>query len=202
MITISRRAAFKGATAAGSVLAAAALVAACSSSSKSSSPASTGAAGSGGSGAAAATVETHSGPLGTFLTTSSGKSLYVFASDTATKSNCSGGCASFWPPLTVKGTPTVSGDAQASITTLTRSDGSKQVVYNGHPLYTYLEDTKAGDTNGQGSDNFGAKWWLLAPSGQPIEGSGSGSASSPSSSSPSSSSPSSSSAGGGGGGWA
>lgn len=137
--------------------------------------------------------------MGTFLTDGSGKTLYMFASDTATKSTCSGGCAAFWPPLTSTGAPAASGGAQSSmITTLTRSDGSKQVVYGGHPLYTFKEDTAAGDTNGQGSDNFGAKWWLMAPSGQPIEGSGSGSGSA-SSSSPSSST---SSAGGGGGGWA
>jgi hypothetical protein len=73
------------------------------------------------------------------------------------------------------------------LTTITRSDGTKQVVYAGHPLYYYKLDTAAGQTNGQGSDNFGAMWWLLAPSGQPITSS--------------SSSSSSSSAGGGGGGW-
>jgi hypothetical protein len=67
------------------------------------------------------------------------------------------------------------------LATITRSDGSKQVSYDGHPLYLFKEDTAPGDTNGQGSSNFGAKWWLLAPSGQPITSSGSGSASSPSS---------------------
>lgn len=189
-------------SASGAVLAAALLAAACSSSAKSgSSSAPAGGAGgtsgstsSGTSSAAPAgqgvSIETHSGPLGTFLTDGSGHTLYMFGSDSATKSNCSGGCASFWPPLTTTGAPTATGGASAGmITTITRSDGGKQVVYGGHPLYYYKADTAAGDTNGQGSDNFGAKWYVVAPSGQPITGGSSG---------PSSSS---SSAGGGGGGW-
>jgi hypothetical protein len=66
------------------------------------------------------------------------------------------------------------------LATITRSDGSKQVTYGGHPLYLFKEDTAPGDTKGQGSSNFGAKWWLLAPSGQPITRSGSSASSSPS----------------------
>lgn len=192
MRTISRHAVANGARLAGASLAAAALVAACSSSAKKSGSSSSAAAGGGGSSAAAVMVETHSGPMGTFLTDSSGHSLYMFASDSATKSTCNEGCATFWPPLRASGTPAVSGEAKSNlISTITRSDGSKQLAYDGHPLYTYKEDTSAGQTNGQGSNNFGAKWWLMAPSGQPIT----------STRGASSSSSSSSSAGGGGGGW-
>jgi predicted lipoprotein with Yx(FWY)xxD motif len=147
------------------------------------------AGGGGGSsaGASGVTVETHSGPMGTYLTDGSGKSLYLFESDSATKSSCNGSCIAYWPPLT--GTAHASGGASAAnLSTITRSDGSTQVAYAGHPLYYYKEDGSAGDTNGQGSDNFGAKWWLVAPSGSAITSSGAGSASS-------------SSAGGGGGGW-
>ena len=177
---------------AGSLLTAALVAAACSSSSKAGGGAAStsggGAASSSAARAAAASVETHSGPMGTFLTDGSGKTLYMFASDTAAKSTCSGACATFWPPLTTGAAPTATGGATASmLATITRSDGSKQVVYGGHPLYYFKEDTAAGDTHGQGSDNFGAKWWLLAPSGQPITGTSSAS--------------SSSSSGGGGGGW-
>jgi predicted lipoprotein with Yx(FWY)xxD motif len=176
----------------GAVVAAAVLAAACSSSAKSSGGSSSSSGTPSTSAPAGATnavsIETHSGPQGTFLTDASGKSLYMFASDTATKSSCTGACATFWPPLTTSAAPTASGGATASmLTTITRSDGTKQVVYAGHPLYYYKLDTAAGQTNGQGSDNFGAMWWLLAPSGQPITSS--------------SSSSSSSSAGGGGGGW-
>ncbi|HEY8301223.1 MAG TPA: hypothetical protein VIG48_04935 [Jatrophihabitans sp.] len=159
-----------------------------------------GTASAGGSGAGTATtVVAHSGPMGTFLTDSAGKTLYMFASDTASKSNCSGACTGYWPPLTTTGAVHASGSVTtAKLTTITRTDGTKQVTYAGHPLYYYKGDTAAGDTNGQGSNNFGAKWWLLAPSGSPITGSGS-STSSGSSSTPSGSS--SSSSGSGGGGW-
>jgi predicted lipoprotein with Yx(FWY)xxD motif len=181
----------------GSIVAAAVLAAACSSSSKPGTATTNAPAAPGTSAATGVSIEAHSGPMGTFLTDSSGKTLYLFASDSATKSSCSGGCTAFWPPLTSTGTPKATGAAASgTITTLTRSDGSKQVVYDGHPLYYFKEDSSAGQTNGQGSDNFGAKWWLVAPSGQPITNTpGSGSNSSSGSGS------SSSSGGGGGGGW-
>jgi predicted lipoprotein with Yx(FWY)xxD motif len=180
------------------VLAAAALLAAaCSSSSKSGNSGSSTTVAAGGSatssGASAVEIETHNGPMGTYLTDSSARSLYLFAADTANKSSCSGGCASFWPPFTGSSATAMSGAQASMLGTITRSDGTKQVTYDGHPLYYFKEDTKAGQTNGQGFDNFGGKWWLVAPSGQPITGSGGAS---------SSSAPSSSSGGGGGGGWA
>lgn len=152
------------------------------------------AGGGGGNSGSAVTIEAHSGPMGTFLTDSSGKSLYMFAKDSATASNCTSTCIIYWPPLETSGAVHTSGSASMSkVTTITRSDGSKQVVYAGHPLYYYKNDTSPGQTSGEGSNNFGAKWWLLAPSGQPITSSGSGSGSSSSSSSSSSS--------GGGGSW-
>ena len=182
-----------GARLTGVLVTAAVLAAACSSSSKSGNGGSnTTSAASAGGGASAVSIETHSGPMGTYLTDGSGRTLYVFAADTAGKSNCSGGCASFWPPLTGSSASAMSGAQAAMVGTITRSDGTKQVTYDGHPLYYFKVDTKAGQTTGQGVDNFGAKWWLVAPSGKPITGSGGAS---------SSSAPSSSS-GGGGGGWA
>ncbi|MGH3498064.1 MAG: COG4315 family predicted lipoprotein [Nocardioidaceae bacterium] len=190
MITSAGRRLATGARLVGAVLAATLLVAACGSSSPGAGTSSTGGAASGGGGASSsgATVATHSGAAGTFLTDGSGKSLYMFASDTSKKSNCSGACTTYWPPLTTSGTPKASGGATSGMLgTVTRSDGTKQVTYNGHPLYFYAADSSAGDTNGQGSSNFGAKWWLMAPSGQPITSSGGGS-----------STPTTS---GGGGGW-
>jgi predicted lipoprotein with Yx(FWY)xxD motif len=181
-----------GARLTGVLVAAALLAAACSSSSKSGQGGSSATSGnSAAGGGSSVSVETHSGPMGTYLTDASGRSLYVFAADSAGKSNCSGGCASFWPPLTASSATGTGGAQSSMLSTITRSDGSKQVAYDGHPLYYFKEDTKAGETNGQGFDNFGAKWWLVAPSGQPITGSGGASSSAPSSSS-----------GGGGGGWA
>lgn len=182
-----------GAQLTGVLVTAAVLAAACSSSTKSGSGGSNTTSAASGGTASAVSIETHSGPMGTYLTDGSGRSLYLFAADTTGKSNCSGGCATFWPPLT--GSASAMASAQAGkLGTITRSDGSKQVTYNGHPLYYFKEDTKAGQTAGQGFDNFGGKWWLVAPSGQAITGSGGASSSTPGGSSSSSS--------GGGGGWA
>jgi hypothetical protein len=52
--------------------------------------------------------------------------------------------------------------------TTTRTDHTIQVTYNGHPLYYFAEDTKAGQTNGQGVNAFGAKWFVVSPSGKAI----------------------------------
>lgn len=150
------------------------LLAACGTNSSSTSTGSSG----GGSSAAgpSATVETHSGGLGTYLTDGSGKTLYLFASDHGGKSSCSGACVSAWPPLTSKGIPEASGGAKTSmLATISRSDGSKQVTYGGHPLYYFSGDSAAGQTNGEGVDGFGAKWWLVSPSGASITKAASGS---------------------------
>jgi predicted lipoprotein with Yx(FWY)xxD motif len=53
--------------------------------------------------------------------------------------------------------------------TITRDDGTMQVTYNGWPLYFFHEDAAAGDTNGQGIDEFGGLWWLVSPAGEAIE---------------------------------
>ena len=114
-------------------------------------------------------IKTVSGADGTFLTDGSGRALYLWVADGLNKSSCAGSCASAWPPLTATGTPTASGSASAvDIGTITRADGSKQVTYNGHALYYYVGDTSMGQTNGQGSDEFGADWWLVAPNGSKI----------------------------------
>jgi predicted lipoprotein with Yx(FWY)xxD motif len=128
-------------------------------------------------------VKTASGANGTYLVGPSGRALYLWVADSGGKSNCSSACASAWPPLTTTGTPTASGGAQASdLGTISRSDGTKQVTYMGHPLYYFVGDPSAGSTTGQGNNGFGAKWWLVAPSGAAITSAGSGSSSSSSSS--------------------
>jgi predicted lipoprotein with Yx(FWY)xxD motif len=117
-----------------------------------------------------AVVMTKTGSAGTYLTDGSGKSLYLFAADTGGKSVCNGACAAAWPPLTTTGTPTAGSGATASmISTTTRSDGKTQVVYNGHPLYYYAADTAAGQTTGQGLNQFGGLWWLVTPAGAAIQ---------------------------------
>jgi predicted lipoprotein with Yx(FWY)xxD motif len=124
--------------------------------------------------AKATTVETRSGALGTYLTDGSGRTLYLFVADHAGQSACSGACVSAWPPLTSNGAPAASGAAKAGmLATLSRTDGSKQVSYGGHPLYYFAGDTGPGQTSGQGVNGFGAKWWVVSPAGSAITRSGS-----------------------------
>ena len=115
-----------------------------------------------------ATVGVENSSLGKILDNGQGRTLYLFQGDTGTKSNCSGACATNWPPLT-SANPTVGKGASASmIGTTKRSDGKTQVTYNGHPLYTFAGDSSPGDTSGQGVNAFGALWYTLSPAGQQV----------------------------------
>jgi predicted lipoprotein with Yx(FWY)xxD motif len=130
------------------------------------------------SGGSTADVSTAKGSSGTYLTDSSGKALYLWVADTSDASSCSGSCAQAWPPLTTKAKPKASNGAVArDLGTTKRSDGTMQVTYKGHPLYYYVGDTSSGQTTGQGSDGFGAKWWLVKTSGAAITSSSSSSSS-------------------------
>jgi predicted lipoprotein with Yx(FWY)xxD motif len=161
----------------------AAIVAGCGSSNSSSS-ASNGAAASpsassSASSAPGVSVASAKGPDGTYLVGASGRALYLWVADSGGQSNCSGACTKVWPPLLTTGTPAASGGVSATdLGTVTRSDGGKQVTYKGHPLYYFAADHAAGATTGQGSNSFGAKWWLVAPSGTAITRTGSSSAAS------------------------
>jgi predicted lipoprotein with Yx(FWY)xxD motif len=129
--------------------------------------------------AAANSIGTATGTDGTYLIGPSGRALYLFDADSGGKSNCSGACASAWPPLITTTTPATSGGAMsADLGTITRSNGSKQVTYKGHPLYYFAGDSGPGTTSGQGSDDFGADWWLVSTSGTAITKSSSASPSS------------------------
>jgi predicted lipoprotein with Yx(FWY)xxD motif len=135
---------------------------------------------------AGAVVSTHSSPAGTYLTDAKGRTLYLWKADTSSTSNCADACASSWPAYTTNGSPSASGDAQQSLLgTTKRSDGKTQVTYDNHPLYYYAEDENAGDMEGQGSNNFGNKWWIVAPDGSAITASSKGSGDDSPSSSPS-----------------
>ena len=118
----------------------------------------------------AATVGTASvGNLGTILVDSQGRTLYLFAKDSGTKSACSGACATNWPPLRDSGKPTAGTGLTASLLgTTPRSDGNPQVTFNGHPLYTFVMDQKAGDANGQGVTAFGGSWFTLDSAGNQV----------------------------------
>jgi len=115
------------------------------------------------------TIKTVTGRDGTYLTDLSGRAIYMWLGDDARKSNCTSGCAIAWPPVVTGGAPRASGGARAAnLGTIRRSDGPRQVTYKGHPLYYFEVDSGPGTTKGQGSGSFGARWWLVAPSGAAI----------------------------------
>jgi predicted lipoprotein with Yx(FWY)xxD motif len=133
--------------------------------------------------AASVTIQATTVSGSSYLVDQTGKSLYVFAADTANTSACTGACATSWPPLTVTAgaTPAAGGVTgssapasvantvqQALLSTFARTDGTTQVTYNGMPLYYYSGDTAAGQTNGEGITAFGAEWYLEQPSGSPL----------------------------------
>jgi predicted lipoprotein with Yx(FWY)xxD motif len=138
-----------------------------SSSAATTSPGSTTAGGS----AQQTTVDAGSTSLGSILVDSQGRTLYLFQADSGTTSACTGSCATAWPPLRATGQPTAGNGINASLLgTTRRSDGDPQVTYNGHPLYTFVKDTSAGQTNGEGVNAFGALWYALSPSGDQVTG--------------------------------
>lgn len=108
--------------------------------------------------------------LGTFIVDAQGRSLYLFVKDRSAKSSCYGACASVWPPVTTAGGAKAGSGVQASLLgTSRRTDGKTQLTYGGHPLYLYAEDQSAGATRGESLNQFGAKWYLLRPSGRKLD---------------------------------
>jgi predicted lipoprotein with Yx(FWY)xxD motif len=156
------------------------LVAACGSSSSSTpssatspSPATAGSA----SAAAAGTLLKSAMMSGTaVLTNAKGFTLYWFAPDTSTTSKCNGTCAHYWPP--VKGPATAGAGVTGKLGVIKRSDGALQATYNGHPLYTYVGDTKPGEAKGNGLNLSGGVWHEVTVSGAVVSGGSSPSSSS------------------------
>ena len=156
------------------VAAAAALLAACGSSSAAGSGSSSGSGGSGASSpsAAAAPVKPSTSAAGLksettaagskVLTTAQGFTVYMFAIDTPTKSNCNATCLTFWPALT--GTPSGAG-LTGTFGTIKGTGGITQATYDGHPLYLFVKDTKPGQISGNGVNTSGGLWYALTPSG-------------------------------------
>jgi predicted lipoprotein with Yx(FWY)xxD motif len=162
-------------------LAAALAIAGCGSSSNESSSASSGGAYGGGEKTTAETTSSSSEAGGTavVLTVASapkvgpvlvdpkGFTVYDFHKDKGTTSSCYGSCAKVWPPLTTAGAPTAGeGAMSAELGTTKRKDGTVQVTYAGHPLYTYVVDKKPGEANGNDSSSFGAQWYALHANGE------------------------------------
>jgi predicted lipoprotein with Yx(FWY)xxD motif len=116
--------------------------------------------------AAQAVVDVGQTSLGQVLVDKAGRTLYLFVADSGASSNCYGQCASYWPPLTTTGKPIVGLGANPTlIGTSQRTDGTTMVTYNGHPLYYFVSDQKAGDVKGQGINGFGGPWYVVSPSG-------------------------------------
>lgn len=117
------------------------------------------------------TINAKDTSLGKILVDDNGMTLYLFEKDKDGKSSCTGECATQWPPVLTTEKATAGQGVDASkLGTTDRTDGTKQVTYNNHPLYRFAKDTKPGDMNGQGVEAFGAKWYVVdATKGEKIE---------------------------------
>jgi predicted lipoprotein with Yx(FWY)xxD motif len=107
-------------------------------------------------------VDAASGSVGAYLTGEDGKTLYIFKKDSGGKSVCNGDCATNWPPFKVEDNDTLKAGTgvAGALAMFARDDGTKQVTYNGAPLYYFAGDKAAGDTTGQG---IGGNWFVAAP---------------------------------------
>jgi predicted lipoprotein with Yx(FWY)xxD motif len=123
------------------------------------------------SGAGVTTVSVAHSSLGSILVAGPKHlTAYLFVADKGPMSTCSSACAEVWPPVTTTGAPKAAGGANAAdLGMSTRSDGTKQVTYKGHPLYYYVGDGTSGETSGQGLNSFGAPWYVLSPSGSAVK---------------------------------
>ena len=104
--------------------------------------------------------------LGRILVDARGRTLYLFAKDHAGRSACVAGCTRVWPPALADGRMELGpGVRAAKLTTMRRRDGGRQLVYNGHPLYSLISDTAPGQASGQG---FEGAWFVVSPAGRAI----------------------------------
>ena len=118
----------------------------------------------------AATVDLGKSTLGHMLVTSRGRTLYLYEKDKNGRSTCTGTCATYWPPLLTTAKPHAGTGVRASLLgTTRRSDGKLQVTYKRHPLYTFALDKRAGQTKGEGLDDFGAEWYAVSAAGSKID---------------------------------
>jgi predicted lipoprotein with Yx(FWY)xxD motif len=99
----------------------------------------------------ASALKTMSTSIGTVLVGPSSRTVYELVGDSAANPTCTGGCLAIWPPVTKNG---------------------RRVIVNGHPAFTYVRDTAAGQANGQNVTDKWGRWLALDASGNPISGSG------------------------------
>jgi predicted lipoprotein with Yx(FWY)xxD motif len=115
----------------------------------------------------ASSVALRTTTLGKVLVGGNGRTLYLFTPDKGS-STCYGKCAVVWPPLLASNPSVGTGLNRSMLGTTKRTDGKLQVTYNGHPLYYFVKDMKAGDAKGQGIDHFGGRWWVVSATGSQI----------------------------------
>jgi predicted lipoprotein with Yx(FWY)xxD motif len=112
--------------------------------------------------------------LGHILLDRRGLALYTYGHDGRNVSHCTEVCERVWPPATVSGKPTIgAGVSPSKMRTIERANHSTQLVYNGHPLYTFSEDTHRGQMGGEG---FLGVWFVVSPAGNPVKKPGTASA--------------------------
>ncbi len=117
--------------------------------------------------AGATTLQLADSALGTILVDSNGNTLYLFGKDAPNAPACNTGCLGTWPALVSDGAATVGeGLDLADVGTVTAADGSTQVTFYGHPLYSFAGDAAPGDTNGQG---VGGVWYVLDAEGNAVK---------------------------------
>lgn len=108
-------------------------------------------------------------PVGKVVVDGSGRTLYLFARDGRNVSRLSAAGRAIWPPFTAATLPAATGGASAAqIGTVSATGGARQITYNGHPLYYYVGDHGPGQVNGQGLNQFGARWYVLSGAGAAI----------------------------------
>jgi predicted lipoprotein with Yx(FWY)xxD motif len=113
--------------------------------------------------------------LGAVLVDSEGLTVYEFAKDNGTTSSCYGACAESWPPVITTGKASAGEGAMSSqLGTTQRKDGTMQVIYAGHPLYTFVGDSAPGEANGNESTAFGGKWSAMDEAGEAVAGTAAG----------------------------
>jgi predicted lipoprotein with Yx(FWY)xxD motif len=115
-----------------------------------------------------ATVNVANHGLGRMLVDGHGRTIYLWKADRANRSVCSSACASVWPPVASAGSVHAGRGVNAHLLRVVKTAGRRQVTYAGHPLYLYAGDRRAGQVNGQGSNSFGAPWFVVSPRGGAI----------------------------------
>ncbi|MGE3538762.1 MAG: hypothetical protein AB7N91_15190 [Candidatus Tectimicrobiota bacterium] len=125
--------------------------------------------------AQASLIVAQSDQYGTYLTDSVGRAVYLFTADRQgagelqAASRCTDACAQAWPPLTTTGQPQAGPQAQAALLgTIQRQEGTRQVTYNGWPLYYFAQDQPQSQPGGQEKKGFGGAWYLVQPQGMKV----------------------------------